>query len=308
MDDKSFVNLTKSETDAGGRNIFHDRIASQAFISWEGTVENAQLYTHPFVNNVLKNYLCPLKEYLEYVGNVSRVSLDYPSVFEWICLKRFQEIFSTPQQPNLILPLFFQTEIFGNLCGLSFSNENRHIPKITSRGSGLNLKDGTCNPDNWHVLMQRIDDLGSICLKPAAKSASSDAFLISGAELNKKSYKVTVGLAVKNYGKTELNHDNMLKECEYFNRMFDKTDCQKRRNFLFICCTNYRKDIASNFHGNLFQVYNGDTFPNIHEVIILDLTTMQNRKRFFGAGDRLSTFIEKIILKPDVELNDQIVD
>ena len=249
VEDESHVNLTKTASDAGDRELFYDIIASQVFISWEGTVESARLYTHPFVRNTLENYLRPLKEYLGFVGNVSKVSVDYPNVFEWICLKRFQEIFSAPQQPNKILPLFFQTVVFGNLNGLSFSNQTRPIPKITSGGSGFDLDKETCNPKDWHILMQKIDKLGSICLKPLAKSASSDAFLISEAELNKRSFKVTVGLAVKNYGGTELNHANILKECEYFNRIFDGTDCQKRRNFLFICCTKYHKDIFSKFNG-----------------------------------------------------------
>ena len=151
--------------------------------------------------------------------------------------------------------------------------------------------------------MQNIDKFGSICLKPLAKSASSDAFLISEAQLNKNSFKITVGLAVKNYGRTEITHKNILQECELFNRMFDGTDCQKRRNILFICCTNYHKDIVSNFYGKLFQVYSDDQFPNIHEVIILDLTTPQNRSRFFDSGD-LATSIEYVISKSEVELSD----
>ena len=305
VEDESLVNLTKTKSDAGDRELFYDVIASQVFISWEGTVESARLYTHPFVRNTLENYLRPLKEYLGFVGNVSKVSVDYPNVFEWICLKRFQEIFSAPQQPNKILPLFFQTVVFGNLNGLSFSNQTRPIPKITSGGSGLDLDKETCNPKDWHILMQKIDKLGSICLKPLAKSASSDAFLISEAELNKTSFKVTVGLAVKNYGGTELNHSNILKECDYFNRMFDGTDCKKRRNFLFICCTKYHNDIFSKFNGKLFYSYVDENFPNIHEVIILDLTTPENRASFFDTGYGV---IETIILKPEVELDHHIVE
>ena len=92
----------------------------------------AKLYTHPFVKTILENFVLPFKEYLGYVGNVSRVSVDYPNVFEWMFLKRFQELFSSHQQPSKIHPLFFDTPVFGSLSGLSFSIVTRQIPKITN--------------------------------------------------------------------------------------------------------------------------------------------------------------------------------
>ena len=137
VEDGSFYNLTSTYSDAGGKKISHDIIANQAFISWEGTVDNARLYTHPFVKMILENYFCPLKEYLSLVGDISKVSIDYSNVFEWICLKRFQEIFSTPQQPNLILPLFFSTVLFGNLCGLCFSRQLCPFQKLPAEERGL---------------------------------------------------------------------------------------------------------------------------------------------------------------------------
>ena len=48
-----------------------------------------------------------------------------------------------------------------------------------------------------------------------------------------------------------------------------------------------------------------ENFPNIHEVIILDLTTPENRASFFDTGHGV---IEPIISKPEVELDDQIVE
>ena len=101
LEENSNVDLTQQFEDPGKKSITYDIIANNSFISWEGTVLNAQLYTHPFVKSILENFLLPFKEYLGYLGNVCRVSLDYPNVFEWMFLKRFQEI------PTRIVPDYY---------------------------------------------------------------------------------------------------------------------------------------------------------------------------------------------------------
>jgi hypothetical protein len=302
------VDLTQTFEDAGNKILTYDIIANESFISWEGTVQVARLYTHPFVKSILENFLLPFKEYLGYVGNVSSVSLDNPNVFEWMVLKRFQELFVTAQNPKDVLPLFFDTAVFGSLCELSFSSKIRHIPKITKKGKRpADLDSETARPDDWHTLMSQVDKLPNICLKPRSKSASSDALLIAGANSKKGRVTVTVGLAVKNFGKTTFTNIQLQKECDLFNRMFEGTDCEKRINVLFICCTNYHQDIVPQFaKGKLFQVYNCDTFKYINEVVLLNLTSAQNRASFFHAGS-LSICVENIVGKSEVEMDNKII-
>lgn len=291
--------------DFGKKELTYAIIANNSFISWEGTIVNAKLYTHPFIKSFLENILLPLQDYLKQVGNASRVSLDYPTVFEWMFLKRFQEIFSKNQQPSKVQPLFFNTPVFGSLCGLAFSSTTRLIPKITKNGNQTaDLDSETAHPNNWQSLIRQIDELSDVCLKPRSKSASSDAFLISEATSKNEMVKVTVGLAVKNFNSAKFTTTHLEKECDLFNRMFDGTDCQRRRNILFICCTNYHKDISSQFRDKLFHVFNCALFENIHEVVLLDLTNDHNRCRFFDVNDSLLECVENVVRQSEVELND----
>ena len=229
------------------------------------------------------------------------MSIDYANVFEWICLKRFQEIFATHQKPSLVLPLFFDTPVFGNLSELSFCDVTCRLPKITENSKkASDLDQLTASPNDWKNLVSEIDSKGNICIKARQMSASSDAFLIADATLKSKSVIVTVALAVKNYTTTQFSHRDLQDECDLFNRMFLGINCEERKNILVICCTNYDERIASNFNGKFFQVYTDLKYGNIHEVIILDLTNPQNRASFFNGE---SHQIERVIAKPEVEFN-----
>ena len=306
LEEGSDVNLTQEFKDPGGKSVTYDIIANNSFISWDGTVLNAKLYTHPFVKSILENLLLPFKEYLKYVGNVSRVSVDYSNVFEWMFLKRFQELFLTKGKPKEVLVDFFDTPVFGSLSALSFSVKTQQIPKITTKGNrSANLESETAHPDDWHSLMPLVDELSNICLKPRSKSASSDAFLITKTIFMGEPFKVTVGLAVKNFGPTEFTSMHLKKECDNFNKMFDGTDCHGRKNILFICCTKYHGEISSQFRGKLFYVCSFEAFKNIHEVVVLNLTTVQNRACFFDVKGTLSEFVENVVQKSEVEFYEQ---
>lgn len=161
LEKDSNVDLTQT---FGKKLISYDIIAHFSYISWEGTVLSAKLYTYPFVKSILENFLLPFKEYIGYFGIFPRVSVDYPKVFEWMLLKRFQELFSTEQQPSKI-PLLFATQPFGSLCELKFSSENRQFPKITKTGNRLaDLNSVTAHHQDWRRLMTFVDALPDICL------------------------------------------------------------------------------------------------------------------------------------------------
>ncbi|KAJ3229604.1 hypothetical protein HDU81_005237, partial [Chytriomyces hyalinus] len=196
MESGTLVDLTATILDPGRKMVTRDNIATNSFFAWEGTLLEARLYVHPIVKAFMESYVLPFREYLKHVGNVTRVSIDYPNVFEWMFLRRFQEIFSQePKDPRLALPAFFGTPKFGNYKSVSFSTFVRPIPKITNAGSAsASLDSNTGHPDCWPQLLNLIS-VGPICLKPLSKSASSDGFLIGTAISGVESVVLTVGLA-----------------------------------------------------------------------------------------------------------------
>ncbi|KAI8841086.1 hypothetical protein BJ741DRAFT_646702 [Chytriomyces cf. hyalinus JEL632] len=296
------IDLTEPIDDAGKKRVTLDNIASNSFIAWEGTVLKAKLYLHPTVKMYMENYLMPFREYLEHIGNVTRVTIDFPTVFEWMFLKRFQEIlFQAPNEPRLALPAFFGTPKFGNYTSVSFSMSVRPIPKITSAGSAsASLDSDTARPAAWPRLLDSIGP-GPICLKPLSKSASSDAFLIGSAKFGAESFVLTVGLAVKNYGTTAFSWSHLSRECFVFNRMFEGAACTGRRNILFICCTHYSSEVMAQFNRRCFFVYASDSYPNIDEVILLNLSDKNLRERFFDVGNGLSAVVESVVENAEAE-------
>ncbi|KAJ3209671.1 hypothetical protein HDU82_000356 [Entophlyctis luteolus] len=296
------VDLTKTIVDPGGKTVTRDNIATNAFFAWEGTLTNARLYVHPIVKAYVESYVLPFREYLKHIGNVAGVSIDYPNVFEWMFLRRFQEIFSQePKEPRLVLPAFFGTAKFGNYKAVSFSAFVRPMPKITHAGSASpSLDSNTAHPDCWPQLLSLIG-VEPICLKPLSKSASCDGFLMGTAICGVESVLLTVSLAIKNYGTTEFSWSHLSRECSVFNNMFEGTDCTGRRNILFICCTHYSSEVMSKFNRKCVYVYNSNSYPNVDEIILLNLCDKNLRKRFFGVGNDLLTVVENVVKKAEVE-------
>jgi hypothetical protein len=69
---------------------------------------------------------------------------------------------------------------------------------------------------------------------------------------------------------------------------------------LFIACTNYENNLMEGFGGKGFQVY--PTGTKLCEVILLNLTSLEIRAKFFGIGNPenivgLETLIKKTQLK-----------
>ncbi|KAF0737478.1 hypothetical protein Ae201684P_006338 [Aphanomyces euteiches] len=296
------VNMLQLIPDRGERAVSLDVIANKSCVDWEGTAEEARVYIHPMVKSYLEGWLMPLAEYIEYIGKSLKVSVDYPNAFEWMFIKRFQQAFSVKSQPRLVMPEFFDSPIFGSCDDLAFSTFTQPMPKITSNGSRFpNLHSSTASPDRWKVLLDRIALLGDVCLKPLPKSASSDAFLVTKARFRGKEVKVVCGLAVKNYAKTPFTDNDLSKECDVFDRMFNRIDSTGYLRVLFVCCTSYDKDMSSKFKGKSHFVYQcKKSFPNIDEAILLNLETPKQRAAFFGVEDDLAPFVEVVVRKAEV--------
>ncbi|KAI9329989.1 hypothetical protein BDR26DRAFT_871926 [Obelidium mucronatum] len=152
------VDLTATVIVAGGETMSRDNFAHMMFFDWEGTLTKAQLYIQPTVKEFAENYVLSFKEYLKHVGNNCRVSVDYSSAFEWLFLRRFQELFAEePKDPLVALP------DLGSYKAVSFSKLIKPIPKITSLVSSKNH----VHPDHCGTVLEWRGR--PICLKPPLK-------------------------------------------------------------------------------------------------------------------------------------------
>jgi len=199
-----------SKCKAQGENkekmVSYDIIANNAFISWSGKLEEANLFAPPTVIDFLLRSVYPLRDYLTKILTL-QVSVDYPLVFEWMFIKRFIELFSGGEwTPKTLLPSFFDTPLFGNAV-FNLKGEIISSPKITDRGSvAAQLDSKTAHPSMWSTLIAQLIYDDSICLKPLPKSASSDALFFANMDNAKK---LTLGLAVKNYKTTKFSLSNL---------------------------------------------------------------------------------------------------
>mmetsp|Transcript_42109 Transcript_42109/g.88046 ORF Transcript_42109/g.88046 Transcript_42109/m.88046 type:complete len:90 (+) Transcript_42109:2083-2352(+) len=86
--------------------------------------------------------------------------------------------------------------------------------------------------------------------------------------------------------------------------MFEGTDlsCRPRLNILIICSTNYDTGTIQQFGDKKFFVPKTGQYPFIDEVIVLDLSSTENRAAFFGlsAADALNKSIDRVIAKDTV--------
>ncbi|KAL3666174.1 hypothetical protein V7S43_008964 [Phytophthora oleae] len=143
-------------------------------------------------------------------------------------------------------------------------------------------------------------------LKPLPQSASTDILLSTKVQ----GTVLTVGLAVKNYSTSAVTARIVDEERKKFNKLLTKKDgCL---NVLFICATNYGPRLQTAFGNAKSVIYTEEmqskekkiSVKFIHEVILLNLTTPQNRAEFFGLtpnGD-LHKCLEDVILKVPVSL------
>ncbi|KAJ3242761.1 hypothetical protein HDU77_010687 [Chytriomyces hyalinus] len=301
------VDLTAVVLDAGQRPMPLVNIVSNSLMAWEGRIAKAHVRISPKLKQFIEGQILPFKDYLKHVGSVSRVSIDYATVFEWMFLKRFQELFLLSKEPGHALPAFFRTPKFGQYKSVQFGDMVRSIPKITDKGSkSPELDSSTAHPNSWRQLLGFLESEPiPICLKPLPKSASSDCILIGRAVAEVDAAVIlTVGLAVKNYASTPFMWKDLVYECFLFDRMFSGTDCSGRRNVLFICCTKYSDAIMSKFDGRAFFVHKEASCHNIDEVVVLNLSTPKHRAAFFDIHGNLSRIVENIVEKAEVEYQD----
>ena len=91
-------------------------------------------------------------------------------------------------------------------------------------------------------------------------------------------------------------------ECEKFNAMFVGSDMKSRINILIFCATTYGPELKRFFGSERFFLVQGrdiEVWKYVNEVIVMDLSSENNRAEFFGlkTGDPLNQAIELVISK-----------
>jgi hypothetical protein len=286
------------------RSIPLEIIANNALIAWEGTLEKATLLPNRKVIRFFGSYLTVFREYLELLAKSRKLPLDYPHAFEVLLIKRFQEMFSAPGRPSDVLASFLDTPVFGCCENLVFDDVLRPMPQILLKGQGGSLRSPIAPQSAWPGILREMETSKSFCLKPPLRSASPDALFLGTVRKSSEDFRYVCGIASKNYveEKTSVGMAMINKECEKFNVIFDGSDGKdpKRLRVLFICASGYDVGIKKLFEGKKFHVLKvSQQWKNIDELILLDLTTVQNRAEFFGLtnGDMLSQAIENVIAK-----------
>ena len=91
------------------------------------------------------------------------------------------------------------------------------------------------------------------------------------------------------------------EECQKFNDIFVGSDPRKtsRLNILFFCSSNYGPETQKNFDEKKFFVAESSAWEYIDEVIVLDLSSEENRGEFLGLNpsNPLNQVIQRVISK-----------
>ncbi|KAG1697299.1 hypothetical protein DVH05_016583 [Phytophthora capsici] len=303
------IDLSAPWIDAGGMELTYEEIVSAFGIKWEGGMENALLYMPAYIQKPILTGVFTVKELLEKVVPViSHLSIDYPDVFEMLCLNRFQEMFPSEGCPHEVLPSFFtKKQRFGRCRGVQFADRSFQAPEITkhSKHKSSSLASKTVHSDKANIEMAEADE---ICERTSHLNLKSRPLSESTVIFSTKvqGMVLTVGFAVKIY--STVTAALVDEEREKFDSLLSKKNgCL---NVLFIYATRYGGNLQEAIGSAKSIIYTEAmqstekkaTTQYIHEVILLDLSTPQNRAEYFGLawnGD-LHTCLEKVIHKAEV--------
>ena len=287
------------------KSISLEIIATNALIAWEGELEAAQLVISPTLISTMATYFFPLMRYLIYLRSVLNGPLNFSEAFELMLMKRIQELFSQPSYPNGVLPSFFDSPKFGNCHNLKVCSNVSLMPRIMPRGLGKSLKDETASPSSWPLLLKEMDVHDSLCLKPSPLSASPDVLFVGNVSIESRAYRYHIAIAANHY-KTQAVQAIVAEECDKFNVMFTGSESKNpdHLNILIFCSTSYDSEMKLKFGNKKFCLLDTKDWVFIDEVIVLDLSSKENRAIFFGltADDFLNETINIVISKTSAAL------
>jgi hypothetical protein len=304
------MDLTETIFDEGRKQISLENIASNACLAVEGDFCSAKLFAPKLIWDFWRLCRYNFRGYLQAIAKIKPeedVPIQYADCWESMLLRRFQEMFQDETTPEKSSPEFLATPKFGRCSFRLFSKAARIFPKITSQGQRrrpATLDDDTALPEDWPNLMVQMHAYDFMCFRPRSMSSSPDAFAVSEAKLDGSGVRLSLMIAAKNFKPTTFfDKTAYQQELSIANRMFEGSSQGSHFNVLVIAATNYREVFQAKFKGNKFFAEQNVSYPYLHEIIFLDLSTPQNRALFFGMNfnDALTSTIERVILKVQQE-------
>ncbi len=270
-------------------------------MTWEGTLNSARLEVSAEAIELIAAYFSPFKEYLNLIVRSLALSLDFAYIFEVILMKRFQEMFQEAGRPSEVLPNFFDTAFFGSCQDLLISDHARPMPQIRCGRSGRGLEDTHIDNKAWPFRLENMEQHNSIYIKPPLRAASSDVLFVGNVHINQSFFRYAFRLTARNFAKTPCTIGDIRNECDKFDAIFKNSDKNENHlNILIICATEYEVGLQARFGGKkFFTLHDISPWKYIDEVILLDLTSWENRAQFFGFDheDPLKAAIEGVISK-----------
>ena len=232
---------------------------------------------------MLEALMSPSNEFLLSVLQIpTHVPIDFPHAFELLVMRGFTEWF--PETANFdhkqgIASSF--NHFFGDIEWLTDFSDffcSRNIlkfPKVTNQSSNINDTQ-TIAPARVSKVIKRMIREGSsqnFWLLPAPMSSSPDLIHVSGIGSDTK----MIMIAVKNYA-----NSSRMSDCDIRKEILkaEKIVMKNAHCILYIASTQYTGQINSRFKNGSF-VFMDDSNKPIRKVIVLDLTTPDNRARFF---------------------------
>ncbi len=301
-------NLSERIAPNDDRNtLTYNDIADRAQFRWEGELIEATLYVSPPVERALGILCYEFDQFLSlYTSESGRL---YPKdrVFEYLLMKRLQDLFKAEISPRDCLPAWFGDTPFGEVGPFKVSSEIVEFPKVTRQSNADNdpsLYNATVHPHQVSRLMAKLLDQGSGCFLPLPQSSSCDGFFVSRSGQK----NIVVSIAAKCVTEA-LSFPDIDKEVANFNKMFSAADreepetvteaatpskrarfpMRERTTILLVVSTGGFSETES--HGTRMNgvfpraaefEFKKEENPNVDHVILVNLEEKDMREEFFN--------------------------
>jgi len=307
------IDLTRKVFENLDKSLTLEQLADRAMLRYEGTTDKAHIHASKFIMRHLGALFLPLRSFLMQLDMNSEPKYKHEGNFELCFLRRFQEMFGREhaglsESPGCLFPQWFGGTLFGGLSDFRLDLSLSRIPKITENGAKtfVSLLQASAVPELWPLILARMRSLPLPCsFLPEDCSASSDVYLVAKRERYDSigTAIITVALAVKCIKKPLAmngSRDSVQREQYLFNRIFERWPGASTQstikgdiNVLIVCSSGGFAGVQFDPWKNVLRLDGNAEFSNIHETLLLDLSTQEKRADFFGISEDAG-LIEKI--------------
>jgi hypothetical protein len=301
------INLTEEVIGRSGQLATREFLAARIHAGIEENIRNTRICLTPPVQRFLTFYFLPLMEYLdEYDRRLVQDNNAREYIFEGIIVKWFQTVFVDPTRTfQGILDEFCPSDssIAGDVIILNRSKLKCGY-RIVERDDPST--ESTVSVKNIASELRSYLDNGEIDIYfPAGRSQSPDIIIIPPLEKD----KVIIGVQVKCIRRNDrpIGKQTLDAEIRRFSKIIGHIRRKKGYNrvkaVLIMCatCPNTMEDFPAFHTGAKSFLWKNKSRQEI-EVIIINLSTPELRKKFFGLAidarslDRAADVIERTII------------